>query len=150
MPKTISIIESSVDLIAIWSRLMKELWPESNVDALKQEARNIIKSPNQTAFILSIDNRYVGFINVSIRSDYVPGAIHSPVGYIEGIYIKSRYRHRGLARKLVEHATGWFVANGCKEIGSDTEIENISSQNWHQTMGFTKKSTLVHYINEIH
>ncbi len=149
MTKNLTIAEVCELSLKAWVKLMHELWPDHQVTSLEIEAHKILKSKKETAFLLSIDEKFVGFINVSIRTDYVPGATHSPVGYIEGIYIKPKLRHRGMAKKLVEHATQWFLTNGCKEIGSDSEIENVVSQGWHEAMGFAQSKQLVHYIKTL-
>lgn len=140
------IIEVSPDVFKPWLNLCRQLWPKHELDSLKVECEALVNNPKETAFLLGLDETYVGFINISIRSDRVPGAIHSPVGYIEGIYVRPRYRHRGLAKKLVAHATHWFVAHGCQEMASDAEIDNRVSQGWHEAMGFTKTKVLVHYV----
>ncbi len=149
MTKNLTIGEVSEETIKPWVTLMHELWSHHDRDSLQTEARKILASKKETSFLLSIDEKFLGFVNVSIRTDYVHGSTHSPVGYIEGIYIKPKLRHRGLAKKLVEHATLWFLANGCKEICSDAEIDNVVSQGWHEAMGFAQSKRLVHYIKRI-
>lgn len=149
MIKNLTIAEVSDLSLNPWVKLMHELWPKHDIISLQLEAQKILKSKKETAFLLSIDEKFVGFVNVSMRSDYVPGATQSPVGYIEGIYIKPRLRHRGLAKKLVEQATHWFLANGCREMASDAEIDNMMSQGWHEAMGFTKVNLLVHYVKKL-
>jgi aminoglycoside 6'-N-acetyltransferase I len=128
---------------------MHELWPQHTLQSIKHEANSIRQAPNKTAFVVSYDAKRVAFINVSIRRDYVPGASQEKVGYIEGIYVKTNWRHRGIAKKMVEHATNWFLVNGCSEIGSDTEVDNVVSLGWHETMGFKKVRVLAHYIKDI-
>jgi aminoglycoside 6'-N-acetyltransferase I len=63
--------------------------------------------------------------------------------------VKTNWRHRGIAKKMVEHATNWFLVHGCSEIGSDTEVDNVVSLGWHETMGFSKTRVLVHYVKNI-
>lgn len=145
----VSIEEVSDKTHRIWVRLMHELWPNHTLESLKAEANAITQSDHQTAFLVNYDHKYLGFINVSLRRDHVPGAACTPVGYIEGIYIKPKLRHRGMAKKLVEHASHWFLVNGCKEMASDSEIDNVVSQGWHEAMGFSKVSVLVHYSKKI-
>lgn len=146
MTKNLVITEVSPDIYKPWVRLCHQLWPEHELDSLKAECDALLHNPKETAFLLSLDGAYVGFINLSIRADRVPGAIHSPVGYIEGIYVRPRHRHRGLAKKLVAHAMHWLVAHGCQEVASDAEIDNRVSQDWHEAIGFTKTRVLVHYV----
>jgi aminoglycoside 6'-N-acetyltransferase I len=90
-----------------------------------------------------------GFANISIRKDYVEGSNSSPVGYIEGIYVKPEFRKQGIAKNFVEMAEDWSRDRGCKELGSDTEIENVESQKFHRRIGFTRESTIMHFIKAI-
>ncbi len=149
MIKNLTIGEVSEATMKPWITLMRELWPDHTRASLVSEAKIIIDSKKETAFLLSNDDKWIGFINVSIHTDHVPGTSRSKVGYIEGIYIKPKLRHRGMAKKLVEHASHWFLVNGCKEMASDTEIDNVVSQGWHEAMGFSKVSVLVHYSKKI-
>ena len=36
----------------------------------------------------------------------------------------------------------------CKELGSDTEMENVESQNFHKGVGFGVESHIVHFIKK--
>jgi aminoglycoside 6'-N-acetyltransferase I len=49
------------------------------------------------AFLVRDENRLaVGFINLSMRTDYVPGAEQLPVAYVEGLYVVSTHQHKGI------------------------------------------------------
>ena len=40
----------------------------------------------------------IGFIEGSIRGDYVNGTETSPVGFVEGVYVSPAWRRKGVAR----------------------------------------------------
>ncbi len=117
---------------------------------LKKEFQADLKSYKYKHFLAQNEKgEYLGFINLSLRSDYVQGSSSSPVGYVEGIYVKPKYRKQGVAKELVKQAEKWAKKQGCKELGSDTELSNIDSQKFHKNLGFKKADIIVNYIRKI-
>ncbi len=126
------------------------LWPHAKKNGLEKEFRADLKSSKYKHFLAqNKDSEYLGFINLSLRSDYVQGSSSSPVGYIEGIYVKPKYRKQGVAKEFIKQAEKWAKKQGCKELGSDTELSNADSQKFHKNLGFKKADTIVHYIRKI-
>ena len=125
------------------------LWPDYTKEDLTTELKNIATSKKHEIFIARHNNEYIGFITVSIRVDYVEGAVSSPVGYIEGIYVKPDYRKKGVARRLFHLGEAWSFENGCQQMGSDTWAWNKQSQEFHYKLGFEEEDTLVHFIKDI-
>ena len=134
-----------------WLALGLDLWPhyKKKKASLENQFSEILCDPNQTAFLCKHDNEAIAFINVSLRSDYVPGAKVTPVGYIEGIFVKPEYRKQGIAKKLIKLAEAWAKKYGCKELGSDAELANVESQKFHKSIGFKQVDVNVHYIKKI-
>ena len=119
-------------------------------EKIRKEFKEILDSKKEAVFIAkNEDNTPLGFMNVSIRSDYVEGSKTSPVGYIEVIYAKKEHRKKGVAKQLFKEAEKWFVQKKLSEIGSDVEIHNHISQKFHKSLGFKKGETMVHYIREL-
>ncbi|MFW6311622.1 MAG: GNAT family N-acetyltransferase, partial [Nanoarchaeota archaeon] len=106
-------------------------------------------SSKETAFLCKDENDSIAFINLSIRSDYVQGSNTRPVGYVEGIYVNPKYRKKGIAKELIKIAEQWSLKNGCKELGSDAELENIDSQNFHRNLGFKEVNKTINFIKVI-
>ena len=92
---------------------------------------------------------YVGFIYLALRHDFVEGTTSSPVAYIEGIFVEPDYRNRGLASLLVETAEDWGLRNGCKELGSDAELNNLDSIAFHKSAGFKEANRVVCFSKTI-
>ena len=126
------------------------LWPHYKKAKLSKIFRADMKSAKYQHFLAQNEaGEYLGFINLSLRSDYVQGATSSPVGYVEGIYVKPKYRKQGVAKELIIQAEKWAKKQGCKELGSDAELSNIDSQKFHKNLGFKKANVNVHYIKKI-
>ena len=49
----------------------------------------------------------VGFAQCGLRRDYVEGTESSPVGYLEGIFVKESYRSKGCAKELLLACESW-------------------------------------------
>lgn len=132
-----------------WLSMGIALWPHAK-KTLKKKFEADLKSDKYKSFLAQDeDGEYLGFINLSLRSDYVQGASSSPVGYVEGIYVKPQYRKQGVAKELIKQAEKWAKKQGCKELGSDAELRNTVSQKFHKNLGFKKDDVIVHYIKKI-
>lgn len=132
-----------------WLKLCLALWPSHEEDKLSMELKGIEKSKKQETFFALDDGEYIGFINVSLRYEYVESTDTSPVGYVEGIYTKPDYRKQGVAKKLLELAEGWIKEKGCTEIASCTWVENNESKEFHKSIGFKEMDTIVHYVKKL-
>ncbi len=133
-----------------WLEMGSLLWPKHSKNELKKEFEDILKSKREETFLCKDEKgNYAGFINVSLRHEYVPGATLSPVGYVEGIFVKKQYRKKGIAKKLIDAGEKWAKSKGCKEIGSDSKLHNKASQAFHKRLGFKKDDILVHFIKKI-
>lgn len=128
--------------------LMRQLWPDAPVAELTPEVRLGIRSGKMHYFIAETDEP-VGFCQLSFRHDYVPGTSTSPTAFIEGIYVIEAARQQDVGTRLVEAASVYARSNGCDELASDTEIENVGSQQFHERIGFQEVERTVHYIKKL-
>ena len=109
----------------------------------------MLLSPDNKIFFAVDENHVCGFIHVSLRRDYVEGTDGSPVGYIEGIYVKVHYRKKGIALLLINEAANWCRQNNITELASDTELDNSTSQRFHEAVGFKEVNRIVCYVKKI-
>lgn len=84
-----------------------------------------------------------GFLEASIRP-YAEDCETWPVGYVEGWFVDADLRRQGIGGQLMAAAEQWAVAQGCKEMASDAQIENQVSLNAHKALGFEESSRAVH------
>ena len=123
-----------------WAQLACALWPELTTTQALQELADG-KRPNE--FIYYVDEQPAAFISLSLRHDYVEGTSSSPVGYLEGIYVKPDCRKRGIANELVQFAKQWSISMGCTELASDCELGNEASRIFHEHVGFTEANRVI-------
>ncbi|SNT10614.1 aminoglycoside 6'-N-acetyltransferase I [Ekhidna lutea] len=138
-----TIEEISKENISDLTQLVLYLWPECDYKEEFQNGLKILKSETETAFIAKNHGIYLGFIQLSLRSEYVEGTSTSPVLYMEGIYVDPSHRKEGIAKKLLETAETWGKKRGCSEMASDTEIINQLSIDFHKSVGYDEVSRLV-------
>jgi aminoglycoside 6'-N-acetyltransferase I len=133
-----------------WLGMALALWSYESKEDMESLFHTLSASDNDEVLIArTAEGIAAGFANISIRKEYVEGSNSSPVGYIEGIYVKPEYRKQGIAKKFIEFAEDWSRIRGCTELGSDTEIENVESQKFHRHTGFGGESHIVHFMKTI-
>jgi aminoglycoside 6'-N-acetyltransferase I len=133
-----------------WLDLALKLWPYEDRALLERFYHERFDSDRyRTIFCQTDEGKSIAFADLSIRQEYVEGSDTSPVGYVEGLYVEPEYRKQGIASELVRMGETWSRERGCSEYGSDTELSNVDSQNFHERYGFEKAETIVHFIKKI-
>lgn len=129
--------------------LALSLWPENRQEALRQELSAILQRET-AAFFLAVDGECaVGFAQCQLRCDYVEGTDSSPVGYLEGIYVRESFRNQGRARRLLAACEDWAKEQGCSEFASDCELDNHQSLRFHQHMGFVEANRIICFTKKL-
>ena len=123
--------------------LFTQLWPDNTRKEAEKILKDYVSSKEKAAFACRIGREYVGFALCSVRHDYVEGCDTSPVGYLEGIFVREAYRKQGIARVLCEECETWAEKAGCKEFASDCECNNTASLEFHSRMGFSEANRIV-------
>ena len=139
---------AETDIAAI-ADMAVQLWKESAIEELAEEFAEIIHSDECAVFISSEENTPVGFAQVQLRHDYVEGTDSSPVGYLEGIFVKREYRKCGYAKELLKHCEEWAIKKGCTEFASDCELTNYTSLAFHLNVGFTEANRLICFTKKL-
>jgi aminoglycoside 6'-N-acetyltransferase I len=135
-----------------WLSLRRALWPEGSDAEHLAEMAEFLAVPRRFAQFVAYDaaGQALGFIEASIRSDYVNGTQSSPVAFLEGIYVLPAHRRSGVARSLFEAVAAWALAQGVQEIASDAAIDNTLSHHVHQALGFVETERVVYFRQALH
>lgn len=124
------------------------MWDEHTVSELAQEFAEM--AGEGTQFFLKCEGtEQVGFAQCQLRHDYVEGTDSSPVGYLEGIFVKEGYRQKGYARELLRECEKWAAEQGCREFASDCELENEESLAFHLAAGFVEANRIICFTKEL-
>lgn len=131
------------------AKLAVLLWEDHTVGELIDTFSELI-AKGKTQFFLKYENNIsVGFAQCQLRYDYVEGTQTTPVGYLEGIYIKQDYRKKGIAKELLAECEAWAKSNGCQEFASDCEIDNVDSFQFHKAVNFTEANRIICFTKKL-
>jgi aminoglycoside 6'-N-acetyltransferase I len=92
------------------------MWNSHTLDDLINEFTEIISKGNAQFFLKYENDTPVGFAQCQLLYDYVEGTETTPVGYLEGIYVKETYRKKAMPKNYWQH-----VKHGRKI----TDVENL-------------------------
>lgn len=134
-----------------WLDLRMALWQDATADEHRGYMALSLAQPERFLQLMMYDARRepVGFIEGSIRSDYVNGTGSSPVGFVEGVYVVPAWRRQGIARQLFAAIGDWARARGCRELASDALIDNQISQRAHHALGFRETERVVYFTKAL-
>jgi aminoglycoside 6'-N-acetyltransferase I len=115
------------------------LWPgvaEADMSAWLSRSDAVV-------FVAERENgRLCGFAEAAERP-YADGCDTSPVAYLEGWYVDPDVRAQKIGARLVAAVEKWARARGHRELASDTDLDNLASQQAHQRLGFAETERLV-------
>jgi aminoglycoside 6'-N-acetyltransferase I len=134
-----------------WLAMREALWPDTTRGEHLAEMAAFLRDGQRYAQYVAYteEGEPAGFAEASLRTDYVSGATTSPVGYLEGLYVAPQYRRRGVGSALVRAVEEWSAAQGCRELASDTQLDNLESQATHQALGFSEVERLVAFCKPL-
>ena len=81
--------------VGLLAALAAKLWPHHSKEELSEEFCEFLSCG--IIFAAFEDSQMVGFAQCSLRNDYVEGCSHSPVGYLEGIFVLEEYRQKSIS-----------------------------------------------------
>ncbi len=135
-------------------RLAAALWPdEPRRDHREHFAAILAGKPHSTLplIVLLAEERkkVVGFLEVGLRSHADGCEGDHAVGFIEGWFVAADQRRCGVGKALMLAAEDWARQQGCREIASDTWLDNKPSQRVHEALGFEVVDRCVNFRKAI-
>ena len=126
-----------------------QMWKSHTIEDLTKNFCEHIRKGKNIIFLAISEENIVGFAQCGLRRDYVEGTDSSPVGYLEGIFVKEEYRKRGVARDMLEACQKWAKEQGCAEFASDCELDNEDSLKFHIKMGFVEANRIICFTKKL-
>ncbi|WP_374966958.1 aminoglycoside 6'-N-acetyltransferase [Lysinibacillus sp. RS5] len=129
--------------------LALQLWPNHTLEEFSEEMAQLINAENAAIYLAYEEDEAVGFAQCQLRTDYVEGTHSSPVGYLEGLFVKELNRQKGFAKLLVESCEQWAKRKGCIEFASDCELQNLESLAVHLKLGFSEANRIICFTKRL-
>lgn len=125
------------------------LWPHHSSTELRSGIEQLIAS-GDALFLLDFEQEIpVGFAYCQLRNDYVEGTQGGPVGYLEGIFVREKFRKTGIASRLLTECEAWARKKNCKEFASDCELDNTVSFEFHKKVGFNEANRIICFTKKL-
>lgn len=140
---------AEVNDLGVLAGLAALLWQNHTAEDLFHEFSKIMSKGESQFFLKYEKDMPVGFAQCQLRHDYVEGTETTPVGYLEGIFVKEGYRNKGYAKELLAECEAWAKRNGCHEFASDCEIDNIGSFRFHKAMNFAEVNRIICFTKRL-
>jgi aminoglycoside 6'-N-acetyltransferase I len=127
------------------------LWPESLIEEHRKELESALRFRMYGTLPMTIlvsqddSGRLSGFIEVGLRSHADGCDPARPVGFVEGWFVHEVSRKQGIGGALMRSAEAWARTQGCREMASDTWIDDQRSIQSHQALGFEVVDRCVHF-----
>jgi ribosomal protein S18 acetylase RimI-like enzyme len=93
-------------------------------------------------FVAELDGWVAGYISTRLDRE-------SGIGWIPNLVVADGLRGQGLGRKLIEHALGYFRANGMTMAKIETLDQNPIGQHLYPACGFKEAARQIHYVMKI-
>ncbi len=133
-----------------WLRMRSALWPDLSAETHRREMSAWAARSDAIVLVAprTAGEGLAGFAEVGTRS-VADGCETNPVAYLEGWYVDSDMRRRGVGAALVQAAEAWAREMGIREFASDAELDNLVSQRAHLALGFCETGRLVLYVKAL-
>jgi aminoglycoside 6'-N-acetyltransferase I len=145
------VVREAVDSdLEVLVEMRHALWPEGPKDQHRRELQGILNGEPPSTLplvcLVAVEGRgLIGFAEVGLRSHADGCDPRTRCGFLEGWYVKPTERNQGVGRALVGAAEAWARSQGCKEMASDTWMDNEESQRVHTALGFEVVDRCVNY-----
>ncbi len=128
-----------------WRRMRTALWPLEPSEHDDEIAAYLRASDDAgvAAFVaLRTGGGLAGFVELRLR-DFAEGCTSSPVAYVEGWWVDTDSRRRGVGEALMLAAEEWARSRGLRELASDCDFDNETSLSAHLALGFSEAERVI-------
>ena len=93
-------------------------------------------------FVAVLDGEVIGYITTNPQPD-------AGIGQIPNMAVDARYRRRGVASRLIEHALEHLRACGMRVAKIETLVQNAQGQTLYPRFGFREVARQIHYVRRL-
>ncbi len=130
-----------------WRQMRQTLWPEMTEEENLRDTEAMMTATSRffVRIAMNREDKPAGFVEATVRNDYVNGCATSPVAFLEGIYVEPGLGDKGSARTLIGAVEEWGRKMDCREFASDALLENSDSHSMHRALGFEETERVVYF-----
>lgn len=99
-----------------------------------------IGNDDRKAFVAVEGSVIIGYISILIQEQAVYWKVKK-VGHISGLMVHQDHRRKGIGRKLLQAAIGYFKAKGIRQYTLFTSVNNKSGIEFYEKCGLEKLYT---------
>lgn len=119
--------------------LMEQLGYPTTIENMETRFKNIALNPDYKTFVAISEGSVVGMIGL------LKGYYYEMDGYyvrIVALVVNTRYRNKGIGKKLIEEAENWSRNIGATGIGlnSGNRPERVNAHTFYINRGYIEKS----------
>ncbi len=93
-------------------------------------------------FVAELDGVVIGYITTNPQPD-------AGIGQIPNMAVDARYRRRGVASHLIEHALEHLRSCGMRVAKIETLVQNAQGQTLYPRFGFREVARQIHYVRRL-
>ena len=120
------------------------IWDMQRQSELANKIYNELLTGNQTTYIYTIDNEFVGEISLVKEINDSDYTIQNQRIYVSRLIVKYEYRRQGIGRKLIDFITEKAKSQDYTEMSIGVDLDNYPALKLYIESGFDK----VIYIGE--
>ena len=119
------------------------LWPDAD-DPLETLVAALAEDAGAVFLACAAGGQAIGFAEVRLRHDYVNGTDSRRwASWRAGTC--SRSGKRGVGRALLAAVRAWTRDAGCRELASDSRVEDVQAHAAHRACGFEETERVVYF-----
>ena len=135
--------KANLNDLPILTQLVLERYPHYAADKTYYDLGKMMTADQSIFFLAFSEETPVGFAQCQLRYDVVEGTETSPVGYMEGIYVKADFRTQGYAGRLMSACEKWAKEEGCMEFAGNCEVNDEDGHMFYSKFGFKEVKRIV-------
>ena len=93
-------------------------------------------------FVAVLDGEVIGYITTNPQPE-------AGIGQIPNMAVDARYRRRGVASRLIEHALDHLRSCGMRVAKIETLVQNAQGQTLYPRFGFREVARQIHYVRRL-
>ena len=93
-------------------------------------------------FVAELDGDVIGYITTRPQPD-------AGIGQIPNMAVDARYRRRGVASRLIEHALDYLRSCGMRVAKIETLVQNAQGKTLYPRFGFQEVARQIHYVRRL-